>query len=54
MGLSSLPGLEYFLYNFRDVFSYSLFKYFLRPFLFSLSGPLIMQILVFNVVPVVS
>ena len=33
MGLSVLPGLECFLSHVRELFSYYLFKYFLRPFL---------------------
>ena len=33
MGLSALPGLDYFLSHIREVFQYH-FKYFLSPFLF--------------------
>ena len=38
MGLSVLPGLDYFLSHVREVFNYNLFKYFLRPFLFLFSS----------------
>ena len=34
MGLSALPGLDYFLTHMKEVFNYNLFKYFLSPFLF--------------------
>ena len=45
LGISVLPGLGwYFLSHVREVFSYYLFKYFLKPFLSSPSGTLMMQI----------
>ena len=46
MGLSVLPGLNYFFSHIREVFNYKLFKYFLSPFLFSLLllGPLIQMV----------
>ena len=34
LGLSVLPGLDYFLSRIREFFKYNLFKYFLRHFLF--------------------
>ena len=34
MGLSALPGLDYFLSYIREVVNYNLFKYFLSPFIF--------------------
>ena len=55
MRLSVFPGLECFLYHVREVFSYYLFKYFLRSFsLFSFWDPYNMNEGAFNVVPVVS
>ena len=38
LGLSVLPGLDYFLSHVREVFSYYFFKYFLRSFLSFLLG----------------
>ena len=57
MGLSVLPGLiDYFLSHLRVVFNYSLFKYFLRPFLFLFFfwDPYNSNVGVFNVIPEVS
>jgi len=43
LGLSVLPGLDYFLFHVRELFSYYLFKYFLRSFfsLFSFWDPIV-------------
>ena len=57
MGLSVLPGLDYFLSHIREVFNYNLFKYFLSPFFFFLFffwDPYNSNIDVFNAVPEVS
>ena len=55
MGLSALPGLEYFFSHIREVFNYNLFKYFLRPFVFlSFWDPYNSNVGAFKVVPEVS
>ena len=56
MGLSALPGLDYFLSHIREVFNYNLLKYFLRPFLFLFFfwDPYNLNVGAFNVVPMVS
>ena len=56
MGLSALPGLDYFLAHVREVFKYNLFKYFLSPFLFLFFfwDPYNSNVDVFNVVSEVS
>ena len=53
MGLSALPGLDYFLSHVREVFDYNLFKYFLRPFhfLFLFWDPYNLNVGAFTVVP---
>ena len=56
MGLSVLPGLNYFLSHIREVFNYNLFKYFLSSFLFLFFfwDPYNSNVGVFNVVTEVS
>ena len=55
MGLSVLPGLDYFLSHVREVFNYILFKYFLSPFIFLVFwDPYNLNVGAFNVVPEVS
>ena len=56
MGLSALPGVDYFLSHIREVFNYSLFKYFLSPFLFLFFfwDPYNSNVRAFNAVPEVS
>ena len=56
MGLSALPELDYFLSHIREVFNYSLFKYFLSPFLFLFFfwDPYNSNVGSFNIVPEVS
>ena len=54
--LCFLDLINYFLFHIREVFTYNLFKYFLRPilFLFFLWDPCNLNVGVFNVVPDVS
>ena len=56
MGLSELPGLDYFLSHIREIFNHNLFKYFLSPFLFLFFfwDPYNSNVGAFNVVPDVS
>ena len=55
MGLSALPGLDYFLSHVREILNYNPFKYFLRPlFLLFFWCPYNLNVGVFNVVPEVS
>ena len=55
MGLSALPGLDYFLSYVREVFNYNLFIYFLSPFLsLFFWDPYNSNVGAFNVVPDVS
>ena len=56
MGLSVLPGLNYFFSHISEVFNYNLFKYFLSPFLFLFLfwDPYNSNVCAFNVVSEVS
>ena len=56
MGLSVLPGLDYFFSHIREGFNCKLFKYFLSPFLFLFFfwDPYNSNVGSFNVVPEVS